>query len=928
MRPDATTASSEDVERSPVTPPEELFESGRTARRGRRSRTFRVVRALCLSLLATVIGVLVALPRIASTAWARRAAIEQFNHQADGATLAIDDWTWRWLAPSRIDGIRLETPDNTLSLQVRGVTLARGPLAWLGRQQNLGEIVIEQPVLTLIQPPEPPPAAAPPAPGHPVPRRTYRMPRRPPPAAPGTQPSPPPPTRADRPRFRGNPSGTVVIRDARLDAFPLDSDPIRLTDLSLLLHLEGREGPVRLDLGGHLAPSPRGPTAPGGPARLAFRAASLEALVTTPESVPLELEMEIPALDLAAIDAMIPSGVDRPRLRSGLLQGSLSAERSAMQAGSVDARITLRKLRLDGGAGAANDIVWEEAGATLVARATPETLHIEKASLFCPWLTLQGTGSTRTDASHESILTLDGTLDLPALLVDLEALLTEPSGLRVPRGQVRLVAEGTHDTTGLRWFAQAQGVDVEASWQDRPLPLNDLRVSAGGRIDRTESDPGHIARNHLLNLQTPFARIQIGAGQITADGQALGLTGRLEIDTEPLLERIAAWGITADPALAGLAPRLQATLDADWIEEILHLRSAHVEAGPLTVDAEGRLSDLHGARRLQLEGRTHIDWDAFQSAAGPLGWTDAEVSGQHEGPFQVSLPLAGQLRDQWAELNLAAVFGAARLAGKGHEALQPTLALQVAQGRLDATLEAGVNDGRLQVAPSIDGLSSPPRLTLPPDTRILQDVRLTDAILDQLLARVHPVLKHSTALGGTLSLEIEQADALLSEDWQTGLNVQSAGSLKGVRLGPKGVLAEIAAALNLGAAELVLPDQTLRVAVRNGRVHPQDLALQLGRQPLRAVGSVGLDGSLDYALEIPVTPELVGRTAFRALEGRVLRIPFHGSAAEPRIDGRALERELRSLLAAVATETAVESIRDRLREHTRPEGGRAPQPPR
>lgn len=49
-------------------------------------------------------------------------------------------------------------------------------------------------------------------------------------------------------------------------------------------------------------------------------------------------------------------------------------------------------------------------------------------------------------------------------------------------------------------------------------------------------------------------------------------------------------------------------------------------------------------------------------------------------------------------------------------------------------------------------------------------------------------------------------------------------------------------------------------------------------------GSVGMDKSLDYLLEVPVTRKLVSKEVYRFLEGTMVRVPIKGTIGKPAFD--------------------------------------------
>ena len=64
-------------------------------------------------------------------------------------------------------------------------------------------------------------------------------------------------------------------------------------------------------------------------------------------------------------------------------------------------------------------------------------------------------------------------------------------------------------------------------------------------------------------------------------------------------------------------------------------------------------------------------------------------------------------------------------------------------------------------------------------------------------------------------------------------------------------------------------------------------------------GSVGLDGTLVYVAELPITEGMVSRRYHKYLQDVSLRVPIGGTIDHPRIDRDALRKELAKLTAQV-----------------------------
>jgi hypothetical protein len=136
----------------------------------------------------------------------------------------------------------------------------------------------------------------------------------------------------------------------------------------------------------------------------------------------------------------------------------------------------------------------------------------------------------------------------------------------------------------------------------------------------------------------------------------------------------------------------------------------------------------------------------------------------------------------------------------------------------------------------------------------------------------------------------------------------------------------------LPARSVKVAEQEIAFRVEDGRIHPSPLALTIDGHALALTGSVGLDATLDYKATIPVTADLVGREAFRLLEGATLALGIGGTVSRPALAGDAFAKAMASLVKAAAAnivreegreavrdlqERGEEALRDLLRKHRR-----------
>ena len=79
--------------------------------------------------------------------------------------------------------------------------------------------------------------------------------------------------------------------------------------------------------------------------------------------------------------------------------------------------------------------------------------------------------------------------------------------------------------------------------------------------------------------------------------------------------------------------------------------------------------------------------------------------------------------------------------------------VQVKDSVATANVTAKVNSGALKLPARVDASKPMPEFTLPPNTAILTDAKITPAMADEALSNALPIFKGCTAADGSVSLD-------------------------------------------------------------------------------------------------------------------------------------------------------------------------------
>jgi hypothetical protein len=293
-------------------------------------------------------------------------------------------------------------------------------------------------------------------------------------------------------------------------------------------------------------------------------------------------------------------------------------------------------------------------------------------------------------------------------------------------------------------------------------------------------------------------------------------------------------------------------------------------------------------------------------AGGPASTVSvALVAGENAaGGSLVSPELAGSARLAWQSANVHGL-----LVGRGD------LAASLNEGIIRfAPLQVPVSEGRLLAQPRIDLRSQPAAIRVDKGP-LIENVRISPQMCQTWLKYVAPLLADATRAEGRFSIALDSASVPLEDQRQSDVHGQL--TIHNAQVGP-GPLAQqfIAIAQQVksvvdgrplgsgGVASstwLIVPQQTIRFDVSDGRVQHHSLLVTAGDVQIRTSGSVGMDETMDLVAEVPIQDSWVaGKTYLSAFKGTTIKVPVKGRLSKPQVDGRALQDLSRQMIGGAA----------------------------
>ena len=342
--------------------------------------------------------------------------------------------------------------------------------------------------------------------------------------------------------------------------------------------------------------------------------------------------------------------------------------------------------------------------------------------------------------------------------------------------------------------------------------------------------------------------------------------------------------------------KLKANLKRSPDGKALTIENIQLNSSPLSLSAAGNLDQAGNQKKLDASGKINLDLKMLSPYLQKIAGPQITITGKGDNPFKLKM-VSGRTR--WTEALKQTDFSGAIRAdsidafGLGISATE--VPLRVANESAVAKLAATANGGQLNLEPKIDLRKEPYMLTLPPDSTILKDVEITDAMAERLISKIHPVFQGSVQAEGLVDLHMQHFNWALDKKDRDQTSFAGTLRLKGVRVNSTNLLSGLLTLIGVRGNEMDFGDLDIDFVARNGRIETSPIRLEIDGYPIELRGSVGFDKSLDYIAKLPITPKLVGDKAYQYLEGVTIDVPIRGNSKNPDIDESSMQKASSSL---------------------------------
>ena len=320
------------------------------------------------------------------------------------------------------------------------------------------------------------------------------------------------------------------------------------------------------------------------------------------------------------------------------------------------------------------------------------------------------------------------------------------------------------------------------------------------------------------------------------------------------------------------------------------------------------LSELKSRCIVEAAGQSTIDCERLTMLLDAQGIDQWTLTGRAARPFKFKAPLAGGINTLFSEGQMDCAVAVVSAQGMGLKAGASDASLKLNDGRMNVLYGPALNQGKLKLNPTLSLERNNLMCTVPPKTRMLENVQLNQEMLDGLFMKLFPIFKGSLAQNGSVTLDVNAFNFISGLPIEQGCSAEFALQLKDVKVIFGETLRDLLT--RLGSKTTVWEQQQVLInaQVKNGRIILDPVTLVVDKHPITFSGWVDSKGAINYMIEVTLTERMLGKYGGSAI-GKVVKVPVTGTVNAPKI-------EMNALLQALAP-AAAEILREEVQDHAK-----------
>jgi len=229
----------------------------------------------------------------------------------------------------------------------------------------------------------------------------------------------------------------------------------------------------------------------------------------------------------------------------------------------------------------------------------------------------------------------------------------------------------------------------------------------------------------------------------------------------------------------------------------------------------------------------------------------------------------------------------------GRNGLHAELSGRLGGGTVDLVAEAKNDNGQWIVK-------------TPASSKVMSGVTLSGKLAKVFFAKVHPFFGSLASMAGPLDVRLDSLWWPVGEQESNEKRLVVIFGVSEMDLEAGKPLREILAACGLEKETLQLRDDEIYCIGQGGRIKCSPVRMLAGDAELVAGGSIAMDSSLEYRIEVPVTVALVGEKTSKHLGPAKVDVAVEGTVDAPSFDRKKLASEIKRLVEKAGGKGAAE----------------------
>ncbi|WPD24895.1 MAG: hypothetical protein SD837_10080 [Candidatus Electrothrix scaldis] len=461
-------------------------------------------------------------------------------------------------------------------------------------------------------------------------------------------------------------------------------------------------------------------------------------------------------------------------------------------------------------------------------------------------------------------------------------------------------------------------------WQKKPAPaIKALQVSGRSDLDKLTTllqqlgamgSEQKFGGDAIFSLDLAERKEDVKIAGTSNKGNA----GTVKLDIDDFTYRKAGEKVRGQKAKDDLLIERQklvfrSRLHGDLTAGDVQFTTFDIESAPLSLQADGEFQLSGKKPHFTLNGYATPDLASLVAILNGMYPLGIEATGKKKEKFSLYYPLTAEEKgNAKIDLRFATKIYADSFSQSGIDISKLTLDTDMKEGVMAGVIKGTLNGGWLQFSPRIDYTQQPPLLTMAEGEQVLTDVQLEEALTEKVLKGIHPIFGALANAEGIINVRLDRFSLPLDEKGMEKIDFKVYLDLKAVALEAKGALNSILDMAGYVDRSLTLKNKELTCESVQGQVSCTPIKVTIADSEMIISGSAGIDGSLNYIVEVPVTQRLLGKKGYELLKGTTLKVPIRGTKEKPAYSREAMMDASSELLKQAAGQATRSILREQV----------------